>query len=571
MTKQSLSKDFKLLKFFNIILLLFVLLTGKEAIGAVPDGFVNELIASGMTDPVGLTFLPDGRILVIEQRGVIRLVVNGVLQPGSILDIQGQVRYGGEQGLLGIAVDPGYPARPFIYLYYTHETLDYQYITRFTMTGTLTDPNGTDLIVDPNSYFYILTDIPRNAGNHNGGTLRFGIDSMLYAGPGDDAGGCVAQLRNDLRGVILRMDVSGLPLDNLVRDQATKAEMVPPDNPFVSAADDNEKLVWAYGLRNPFRFSIDSVTGNLFIGDVGAGTYEEVSLSVLPGGENFGWPYREGYDTYSSTCYGDPEPVDETVEPIGGYYQLSGSNSVIGGVVYHAVNFPNDLSWPSEFDGDYFFADYFQGFLIRLKDQGDGTWAVPPPVSGQPTSEYFITELSSPSDFVMGSDGAIYYTSQWSNSVYRIGYIPTPDTIGLYNPTTGTFYLRDTNSAGVADYTFRYGPAGAGWEPVTDDWDGDGVDTIGLFNPTTGTFYLRDTNSAGIADNTFGYGPAGAGWTPLTGDWDGDGIDTIGLFNPATGTFYLRDTNTGGVADNTFGYGPAGAGWAPVAGDWNLL
>ncbi len=432
MTKQSLSKDLKLLKFFNIILLLFVLLTGKEAIGAVPDGFVDELVASGMTGPVGLTFLPDGRILVIEQRGAIRLVVNGVLQSGPVLDIQGQVRSGGEQGLLGIAVDPGYPARPFIYLYYTHETFDYQYITRFTMTGTLTDPDGTDLIVDPDSYFYILTDIPRNAGNHNGGTLRFGIDTMLYAGPGDDAGGCVAQLRNDLRGVILRMDVSGLPLDNSVRDQAAKAEMVPADNPFVSAVDDNERLVWAYGLRNPFRFSIDSATGNLFIGDVGWNRYEEVSLSAPPGGENFGWPYREGYDINSSytTCYGDPEPVDETVEPIGGYYQVSSSYSVMGGVVYHAVNYPYDLSWPSEFDGDYFFADYYQGFLIRLKDQGDGTWAVPPPVSGQPTSEYFITELSSPSDFVMGPDGAIYYTSQWSNSVYRIGYInvdPVPD------------------------------------------------------------------------------------------------------------------------------------------------
>ncbi len=505
MTKQSLSKDFKLLKFFNIILLLFFLLIGKEAIGAVPDGFVNELVASGMTAPVGLTFLPDGRILVIEQSGAIRLVVNGVLQPGSILDIQAQVSYdGAEQGLLGIAVDPGYPARPFIYLYYTHETFDYQYITRFTMTGTLTDPNGTDLTVDPNSYFYILTDIPRNSNMHIGGTLRFGIDSMLYAGPGDADGECVAQLRNDLKGVILRMDVSGLPLDNSVRDQATKAEMVPPDNPFVSAVDDNERLVWAYGLRNPFRFSIDSATGNLFIGDVGQDTYEEVSLSMPPGGENFGWPYREGYDTYSSTCYGDPEPVDETVEPIGGYYQLSGSNSVIGGVVYHAVNFPNDLSWPSEFDGDYFFADYFQGFLIRLKDQGDGTWAVPPPVSGQPTSEYFITELSSPSDFVMGPDGAIYYTSQWSNSVYRIGYIPTPYTLTVNKNGTGsgTVLSSDGGIDCGADCTEAYlagtvvtltaipdaGSTFAGWTGGGCSGTGDCTVTMNATTTVTATF-----------------------------------------------------------------------------------
>jgi glucose/arabinose dehydrogenase len=433
MIKCILSKKFTLLLLFNLILPL-IFFMGKDVMGAValPDGFTHELVASGMAGPVGLTFLPDGRILVIEQQGTVRLVVNGILKPDPILDIQAQVRYSNEQGLLGIAVDPEYPTKPFIYLYYTHETENYQHITRFTMTGTLTDPLGTDLLLDPDSSFYLLTDIPRNASNHNGGTLRFGPDGMLYSGPGDDDGYCVAQLRDDLRGVILRMDVSGLPLDNSVRDHATKSEMVPLDNPFASALNENERLVWAYGLRNPFRFSIDSLTGNLFIGDVGWNTYEEISMSVAPGGENFGWPYREGYDSNPSypTCYGDPEPVDETVEPIGGYYQVSGAYSIIGGGVYHPVNYPFDLSWPSEFDGDYFFADYYQGFLIRLKDQRDGTWAVPPPVSGQPSPEYLITGLSSPSDFTIGPDGAVYYISQWDGNIYKIEYItsgPIPD------------------------------------------------------------------------------------------------------------------------------------------------
>ena len=430
MIKYMLSKNFKLLLLFNLILPL-IFFMGRDSMGAValPDGFTHELVASGMTEPVGLTFLPDGRILVIEQQGTVRLVVNGSLQPGPILDIQSQVRHGGEQGLLGIAVDPEYPTRPFIYLYYTHETENFQYITRFTMTGTLTDPLGTDLPADPASSFYLLTDIPRNAGNHNGGTLRFGPDDMLYAGPGDDAGDCVSQLRDDLRGVILRMDVSGLPLDNSVRDHAAKSEMVPLDNPFASALNDNERLVWAYGLRNPFRFSFDSVTGNLFIGDVGEDTYEEISMSVAPGGENFGWPYREGYDINPNnpTCFGGPEPVAETVGPIGGYSQVSDGYSIIGGGVYHPVNYPNDLSWPSEFDGDYFFADYYQGFLIRLKDQGVGTWAVPPPVPGQPSPEYLITGLSSPSDFTIGPDGAVYYISQWDGSIYKLGSLGNSD------------------------------------------------------------------------------------------------------------------------------------------------
>ncbi len=464
-----------LLLFLSIIVSSLFFSMGRDAVAAaaLPDGFTHTLVASGMTGPVGLAFLPDGRILVIEQRGAVRLVVGGVLHLDPVLDIQDQVRYAGEQGLLGIAVDPGYPDRPFIYLYYTHETLNYHYITRFTVSGTLIDPAGTDLTVDPGSYFYLLTDIPRNAGNHNGGALRFGPDGMLYAGPGDDAGYCVAQLRDDLRGVILRMDVSGLPPDNSVRDRAIKSEMVPPDNPFVSAASDNERLVWAYGLRNPFRFSVDPVTGNLFIGDVGWNTYEEVSLSAAPGGENFGWPYREGYISNPSypTCYGMPEPVDETVDPIGGYDQVSGAYSVMGGVVYHPVNYPFDSSWPSQFDGDYFFADYYQGFLIRLKDQGDGTWAVPPPVSGQPSPEYFITGISSPADFAVGPDGALYYISQWTGSLYRIEYItnsPVPDIKA--NGSDGPLTIRQgdllavTVSLDPADYN---GVPADGWVGAT--------------------------------------------------------------------------------------------------------
>jgi hypothetical protein len=142
-------------------------------------------------------------------------------------------------------------------------------------------------------------------------------------------------------------------------------------------------------------------------------------------------------------------------------------------------------------------------------------------------------------------------------------------TVGLYNPATSTFYLRNSNSAGPADLVFGYGPAGAGWLPVVGDWNGDGVDTVGLYNSTTSTFYLRNSNSAGPADLTFGYGPPGADWTPLAGDWDGDGIVTVAVYNPATGTFYLRNSNSSGPADLTFGYGPGSLGWVPRVGDWD--
>jgi hypothetical protein len=142
-------------------------------------------------------------------------------------------------------------------------------------------------------------------------------------------------------------------------------------------------------------------------------------------------------------------------------------------------------------------------------------------------------------------------------------------TVGLYNPSAGSFFLRNSNSSGVADISFAYGPGGAGWLPLVGDWNGDGVDTIGLYNPSAGTFFLRNSNSSGVADLSFAYGPAGAGWLPLVGDWNGDGTTTVGLYNPAAGGFFLRNSNTTGVADIVFSYGPAGAGWRPLVGDWN--
>jgi len=143
------------------------------------------------------------------------------------------------------------------------------------------------------------------------------------------------------------------------------------------------------------------------------------------------------------------------------------------------------------------------------------------------------------------------------------------DTIGLYDPATSTFYLRNSNTPGAADLTFGYGPAGLGWLPLAGDFNGDGIDTIGLYDAVTSTFYLKNTNSGGIADLSFVYGAGGLGWAPIVGDWDGDGVDTIGLYDPAASAFFLRNSNTPGVADVAFAYGPAGSGWQPMAGDWN--
>jgi hypothetical protein len=141
-------------------------------------------------------------------------------------------------------------------------------------------------------------------------------------------------------------------------------------------------------------------------------------------------------------------------------------------------------------------------------------------------------------------------------------------TIGLYNAANGNFLLRTSNTSGLAEFAFQYGPAGTNWTPLAGDWDGDGVDTIGLYNPALAKFYLRNENSAGTADIVFQYGSAGSNWTPLAGDWDGDGVDTIGLYNPTLAKFYLRNENSAGTAEIVFQYGSAGSNWSPVVGDW---
>lgn len=143
------------------------------------------------------------------------------------------------------------------------------------------------------------------------------------------------------------------------------------------------------------------------------------------------------------------------------------------------------------------------------------------------------------------------------------------DTAGLYVPETSTFHLRTTNTPGPGTLNFDFGTAGAGWLPVAGDWNRNGFDSPGLYDPSAGEFYLRYFSAGGRADLSFRFGPVDSGWLPLSGDWDGDGIDTVGLFDPAANRFFLLNRLAPGVADVTFRFGPRGAGWVPFSGDWD--
>jgi len=401
------------------ILALLLLGPGVSRAGIVPTGFADEPVAGGMNAPSSLAFLPDGRALVIElNQARILMIRNGVV---SALVTVPSVRTGGERGLLGIAIDPSWPSRPYVYVHSTWNQAFEIRVSRFTVTGDLDGTGNGALAISAASRYEVLTGLPDDAGNHNGGTLRFGPDGMLYVSLGEDGSACEAQDLAALQGKILRLDVSALPAGP--GGPPSRASLAPADNPFIGAPGD-EKLVWAYGLRNPFRFSIDPIGGTLYIGDVGQSTWEEVD-EVAGGGSNLGWPWFEGADSYGS-CNGSP---GATLPPIHVYdHDRVGQEAIIGGPLYRRGFGGGPPRFPAEYEGDLFFSEYYHGELVRLH-QNAGTWAVAAPSPGQQNASDWGTGFAFVSDYQVAGDGSIWYTKQDTGEVRRIRATAPPTSV----------------------------------------------------------------------------------------------------------------------------------------------
>ncbi len=303
------------------------------------NNYTWQLFVSGLERPVNLQADGSGRLFVIEKVGRIRIIQNGQLLPVPFLDITNRVGSGGnEQGLLGLAFHPGYAQNGRFFVNYTNKNGD-TVIARYQVTN---DPN----VADPTSEVKLL-GVKQPFPNHNGGSLAFGPDGYLYAGFGD--GGAAGdpfgngQKTNTLLGKILRLDVD-----------SAEPYAVPADNPF-----GNE--IWAYGLRNPWRISFDQLTGDLYIGDVGQNTWEEIDFASAgsPGGLNFGWNQFEGNHPYS----GNPSNAGMTF-PVAEYSHQEGGCSVTGGYVYRG-------SMP-EWNGIYLYGDYCSGNVWGLIKSANG-------------------------------------------------------------------------------------------------------------------------------------------------------------------------------------------------------
>lgn len=307
-----------------------------------------ELVATGINDPVSITHAGDHRLFIVEQTGRVVIWDGTRILPEAFLDVSSLIRAGGEQGLLGIAFHPRYAQNGLFYLNYTDRQGD-TVIARYAVSP---DPNRAN----PNSALTLLR-IDQPFPNHNGGQLQFGPDGYLYIGMGDGGAagdpGNRAQNLNDLLGKMLRIDVdSGSPY------------AIPPSNPFVNRTNTRGEI-WASGLRNPWRFSFDRRTGDLWIADVGQGSWEEVNYQPATsiGGENYGWRRMEGSHCHNpNTLCSDATLITPVIE----YNHADDACSVTGGYVYRGARFPR-------LNGMYIYADFCNGRISGATGAGSGT------------------------------------------------------------------------------------------------------------------------------------------------------------------------------------------------------
>jgi len=380
----------------------------------LPAGFEHSLVVSHLGGPTAMAFAPDGRLFVSDKYGKLLIIKNGRVLNTPFLEVE--TVQDGERGLQGIAFDPNFLINRYLYVFYTYAVGPRNRISRFRASDSNSD------LAEEGSELVLVDDIATN-NFHNGGALHFGIDGKLYASTGDAQVNTRSQSLGRLEGKILRIDPARYP------------NIIPPDNPFVNNTG-AKKEIWARGLRNPFTFAIDQITGTMFINDVGASSWEEVDLGSR--GVNYGWPNCEGSCTNSS--YQNPAYA---------YAHADGNGECVAGGVFYRGN-----QFPGQYAGDYFFADFTANWIRRLD------------ASNSYQVSTFATNLNSgPIDLDVGPDGSLYYLSlsttstdpsRYDGKVFKIAYIGggnrSPVAVASANPTSGAAPLQvDFNGAGSRD------------------------------------------------------------------------------------------------------------------------
>ncbi len=335
---------------------------GLRVPGRIHAGLVETVIARGIDSPVSMAIAPDDRIFVCEQGGRLRVIRDGELlaKPFVVVPAHAEI----EEGLLGVAFDPEFPRRPFVYVCYTAGApARHNRVERYTASGDTALPGSARVLIDLD---------PHRNHLHVGGALRFGRDGMLYIGTGDNDLESLAQSLGSTFGKLMRIDRDG---------------GIPPDGPFVNTARGIHRAIWARGLRNVFSFDVEPGSGRMFINDVGASAYEEIDEGAA--GANYGWPLYEG-----------PRGDEHFRAPLYAYGHDAGC-AITGGAFYR----PARPALPTEWFGRYLFADYCAA-EIRWID----------PAAPARSGVLGRTLVQGPVDLRVGPDGALYYLARGNAS-----------------------------------------------------------------------------------------------------------------------------------------------------------
>ena len=448
---------------------LTLLATQPTSAANVRRGFRETVIASGIEQPTAMTVAGDGRIFVTQQTGAVRIISNGELLPDPLVVVP--VVADGEQGLIGIELDPQFLTNGFFYLHYSALTPQlHNRVSRFTAVGNTAAPESE----------FVLLDLPESAtSSHNGGAMHFGPDGFLYIGVGENGLAWEAQSLLSPLGKILRIASDG---------------SIPADNPFFGETTGINRAIWALGLRNPYTFAFEPESGRMLINDVGEDDWEEINEGRA--GANYGWPLIEG-----------PGEDPTLTAPLFAYSHGAGRCAIVGGVFYPLLS----AQFPAEYAGNYLFADLCAGWIGHY-DFATST-----------ASLDFATRVGFPVDLALAPEGGILYLERRAGLLVRIDYTgedpvdPVPpvdpeppvdpvDPVPPVDPEPPVDTTPASIGQGPLSLTATVGQAAtfvvnaSGAAPLSYQWLRNGVDIPGAINPSyTVPFVLMSDNGASFA------------------------------------------------------------------------
>ena len=565
-------------KMLFVGLLVIVTVAATSSFGQVPATRLQTRV-SGLSSPIFVANAGDGskRLFVVERAGIIKVVQPGSNVTTNFLNITTRTSVDGERGLLGLAFHPNYETNRRFFVYYTRVSDGAIQIGEYQASSG--DPNVADTTEKP-----IITILHPTNSNHNGGTLAFGADGYLYIATGDGGSGNDppnnAQNINQLLGKMLRLDIN-VPLPQ------TAPYLIPPSNPFAGAIPGADEI-FAVGLRNPFRWSFDrGGTNQLWVADVGQGTWEEVD--IITNGGNYGWRVYEG-----TQCTGLDAPQCIPANYVAPVFQYSSANpssrcAITGGYVYRGTQgtLPN---------GSYLYGDYCTGEILL--------WS-----GGQQLPLHDIVDFNLTS-FGEDEDGELYVVQIGTGIVQKV--VPAKSNgdfdgdfrtdFAVYRDGNGFWYILHAtgtirtqsflNSSGIPvpeDYdgdrktdlaifrgnevkewlwldssTNSFNVVAFGSEgdiPVQADYDGDGKSDLAVFGTSTGTWLIRRSSDGGTV--TYQWGVSGD--VPVPGDYDGDGKNDVAVWRASDGGWYVINSTNNNISFNQWGV----PGDQPATGDFD--